>query len=166
MNEQIFWAIIQRAHDQSQGSMYAKCEAITTEIAKLSEEDALAFSELFDAMMDKAYTWSLWGAAYLINGGCEEEAFSDFRAALISRGQEAFEQAITSPDSLADGDFDEYAWVLESYESAVAEGIEAVLGFEPERKHSHPDQPAGEKWAEKNLNQLYPKIAKKLSADL
>lgn len=166
MNEQIFWAIIQSADDQAQGSMYAKCEAIKAEIAKLSEEDAKVFAELFDAMMDKAYTWPLWGAAYLINGGCEEDAFADFRALLISRGQQAFEQAVTDPDSLADGDFDEYSWVLESYEYAVSEGVEAVLGSEPERKTPAPTEPAGEKWAEEKLSALYPKISNKLQGEL
>src|SRR5271169_5861141 len=72
----------------------------------LRKDDAREFAVLFDSMMDRAYSYGLWGAAYVIHGGCGDDAFTDFRASLISRGKEAFERAIRDPDSLADEECD------------------------------------------------------------
>ena len=112
MDEDGFWKIVQNANDRSGGDMDQKCDALRQQIPALSKDDALEFARHFDAMMDKAYDWPLWGAAYVINGGCSDDTFTDFRAALISRGRQAFERALSDPDSLADEDFDEVGLVL------------------------------------------------------
>jgi hypothetical protein len=44
----------------------------------------------------------LWGAAYLINGGCSDDGFDYFRRWLILQGHKVFQAAIANPDSLAD----------------------------------------------------------------
>jgi hypothetical protein len=95
-----FWMIIQSVHDRAIGDMDKKGKLLKSELAKLSPADAAAFSEIFDSLKDRAYCWSLWGAAYVIHGGCGDDTFSDFRASLISRGREAFERAMADPDSL------------------------------------------------------------------
>ena len=107
MDEENFWEIVQRANDISDGDMDRKCGALRQRISTLSNEAALEFARLFDAMMGKAYCWPLWGAAYVINGGCGDDLFTDFRASLISRGRPAFERALADPDTLADEDFSE-----------------------------------------------------------
>src|SRR6188472_790178 len=100
MDEDGFWKIVQNAHDSSGGDDQ-KCAALRRQVAALSKKDAPEFARMFDAKMDQAYSWPLWGAAYVINGGCSDDTFTDFRAALISRGRQAFERAIADPDSLA-----------------------------------------------------------------
>jgi hypothetical protein len=102
MDEENFWAIVQSANDISGGSMDRKCDVLRQQISALSKDAALEFGRLFDAMMDKAYHWPLWGAAYAIHGGCGDDSFMDFRASLISRGRQAFERALSDPDTLAD----------------------------------------------------------------
>src|SRR5262245_43230175 len=102
MDEAGFWSLVQRAHDAAPDDMDRKCESLKAEIAKLSATDASDFAVLFDAMRDKAYSYDLWGAAYVIHGGCSDDTFDDFRASLISRGRGCFERAIADPDSLAD----------------------------------------------------------------
>src|SRR5262245_14139555 len=101
MDEQAFWQIIQQAHDASHGNMARKCELLTAKIAQLSKEDAVEFRNIFDAMMRRAYYWPLWAAAYLIHGGCGDDTFSDFRSALICRGQRPFETALSDLDTLS-----------------------------------------------------------------
>lgn len=49
-------------------------------LSKLPKNDARVFLGLFDSMMDRAYSWPLWGAVYVINSGCSDDTFSDFRA--------------------------------------------------------------------------------------
>lgn len=56
----------------------------------------------FDRAFAAAYQWLLWAAAYIIEGGCSDDGFMDFRYGLISRGRSVFERALADPDSLAD----------------------------------------------------------------
>lgn len=159
MNEDKFWEIIQRVHDKSSKDMDAKSESIKNEIEKLSDDETRQFSIIFDSMMDKAYSWNLWGAAYIINGGCSDDSFTDFRSSLISRGKIAFETALSNPDSLADQEYDEDLWFYEGYQYAITDGLEAVLGEIPNRVTPYPEIPAGDEWSEEELENLYPKLS-------
>jgi hypothetical protein len=159
MDEVGFWKIVQRAHDSSDGDMDKKCTALRQQIGALSKDDALAFAQHFDIMMDNAYNWPLWGAAYVINGGCGDDSFTDFRAALISRGRQAFERARSDPDALADQDFDESDWFYEGYQYAVADAVKAVAGARPQR--SMLAQPSGTEWQEDKVYALFPKLSAK-----
>lgn len=161
MDEMKFWEIVQTAHDRSDGDMERKCDAIKTIIAELDKAEALAFSYLFDDMMDKAYSWPLWGAAYIINGGCGDDTFTDFRASLISRGQAVYEKVVSNPESLADESYDEEAWFYEGYQYAVGDGVEAATGFVPPRHNLYPQSPSGEEWTEEQVYQLFPKLSEK-----
>lgn len=158
MDETGFWKIVQDANDSSSGDMDRKCDALRQQISSLSKADAIEFAQLFDAMRARAYSFPLWGAAYVINGGCSDDTFDDFCASLISRGRQAFERALSDPDGLAD-DPDESDWFYEGYQYAVTDGVEAVAGHRPQP--SMPDQPAGTAWQEDELAVLFPKLSAK-----
>lgn len=161
MDEPKFWEIVDAVHARSGGDMDRKCEAIRDAISALPGHEASAFAAIFDAKMDEAYAWALWGAAYVIHGGCSDDAFTDFRASLISRGQAPFARAIANPDALAAEDFDEEAWFHEGYQYAVADGVRRAVGTVPARASPHPAQPAGQAWDEEEVYGLYPKLAEK-----
>ena len=158
MDETAFWKIVQDAHDASGGDMERKCYALRHQIPSLSKADAIEFAQFFDAMMAKAHSFPLWGAAYVINGGCSDDTFDDFCSSLISRGRQAFERALSDPDALAD-DPDESDWFHEGYQYAVTDGVEAVGGQRPQR--AMPSQPAGVAWQEDELGALFPKLSAK-----
>ena len=158
MDEAGFWKIVQDANDASGGDMDRKCDALQQRISSLSKADAIEFAEFFDAMMARAYGFPLWGAAYVINGGCSDDTFDDFCSSLISRGRQAFERALSDPDSLAD-DSDESDWFYEGYQYAVTDGVEAAAGQRPSRRM--PDEPAGVAWQEDELDALFPKLSEK-----
>jgi hypothetical protein len=141
MDETAFWAIFQRCHEA--GEMGRKCDLIKTEMIALSKKDAQAFARYFEQATDRAYCWPLWGAAYVINGGCGDDTFSDFRASLISWGRVAFEKALSDPDSLAEEDMDESSWFYEGFQYAVHGDIKANLGFRPARSTPYPDSLSG-----------------------
>ncbi len=163
MDELRFWEIVQHAHDQTNGDMDEKCELLKNTISQLSKDDAKTFVNIFDSMMDRAYSWQLWGAAYVINGGCGDDTFSDFRASLISRGRSAFERALSDPESLAIEDFDEDAWFYEGYQYAVTDGVKAAVGSIVNREKPHPVEPSGHEWTEDKVYGLYPKLSKKFA---
>ena len=94
--------IVEEVHEASKGDMDRKCELLRDRLAGFSKEEVTAFSDHFDQAWGDAYTWELWGAAYVIQGGCSDDSFSDFRATLISLGREVYSKALADPESLAD----------------------------------------------------------------
>jgi hypothetical protein len=77
-------------------------ERLTARLAKRSEGEILDFVHLWDTVCCRAYRRDLWGAAYLINGGCSDDGFHYFREWLILQGRAVYDAAIADPDSLAD----------------------------------------------------------------
>jgi hypothetical protein len=161
MDETKFWELVQRAHDGASDDMDRKCELLKAEIGKLSKNQASDFAVLFDTIMNRAYSHELWGAAYVIHGGCGDDTFNDFRSSLISRGRAGFERALADPDSLADEAFDETAWFYEGYQYAVTAAVKAVAGSRPGRRL--PDRPSGEDWIEDDLGTLLPRLSAKFT---
>jgi hypothetical protein len=95
-----FWQIIARAakadHDPE-----AHVEALRTALRELSLNEIIAFEVAFRRYLNRAYTWDLWGAAFVIHGGCSDDGFEYFRRWLVTRGREPYEAALADPDSLA-----------------------------------------------------------------
>ena len=157
-----FWNIVEKVHRDSRGDMDKKCELLDTELRRLPLNEVCSFHQHFDACEDRAYTWELWAAAYIIGGGCSDDAFSDFRATLISMGRETFERALADPQSLADMDYDAETAHYEGYQY-VPTTVETELGGSQRspRYQPHPDEPSGKPWDEDKVAELYPRLAAK-----
>ncbi len=100
MDEAGFWSLIDTSV-QGSPSQDAQEDRLTKALSALTAEDVAAFDRTFWAQMHKAYSWDLWGAAYIIHGGASDDGFEYFRRWLVSRGKATFEGALQDPDSLA-----------------------------------------------------------------
>src|SRR5689334_11637866 len=96
-----FWQAIAAGWEEADDDE-AFLEAMEEWLESLPLAEVLSFDGHVDALHNASYSWRLWGAAYLINGGCSDDAFEYFRAWLISRGRDVYEAAIDDPNSLAD----------------------------------------------------------------
>jgi hypothetical protein len=154
MNEELFWSVIERAR---------RSDELHAELAKLPDDQLLGFERLHAVYMHRAYTWSLWGAAYVINGGCSDDTFEYFRAALISLGREVYDQALTDPDSLAEVDLqDEEEW--EDWMSPTMHVVHArtgKYGFVGPPEQAAPAQPTGDEWTDDELASRFPRLTAK-----
>ncbi|MDP6356579.1 MAG: DUF4240 domain-containing protein [Planctomycetota bacterium] len=153
-----FWEIVDRVHDNSGGVMDAKCELLSEELSTLSDDDLRSFSRHFDTANVRAYSWPLWGAAHILNGGCSDDSFSDFRSTLISMGRKTFETALADPNSLKDVEFDENHPCYEGFEYSVNTALEERFGDLPPSEVEHPDEPSGKEWDEDTVESLYPDL--------
>lgn len=97
MAANIFWELI------SDSKKYGaeQIEWLTNELTKKTSKEIIQFEIEFQNKMVQSYTSSLWGAAYVIMGGCSDDGFDYFRGWLISRGEEVFNQALKNPEFLA-----------------------------------------------------------------
>jgi hypothetical protein len=100
MTDDAFWAMIEpvAAIDDPEEQL----TALHAALRKCSPDDVAAFYTAYKRQMATAYTWDLWGAAYVINGGASDDGFEYFRNWLIAQGRAVFTKAIADPDSLAD----------------------------------------------------------------
>ena len=92
-----FWEIVEMARSGSQPFD----EALLDQLVRLPADQIVAFDQQFDQLQRELYRWDVWGAAYLIGGGCSDDAFLDFRAGVISFGRHWYERVLAHPDSLA-----------------------------------------------------------------
>lgn len=162
-----FWSIIDDVHQQSPDDMDSKCDLLRERLSALSPDDMRGFRLHFDECDARAYDWGLWGAAYIIHGGCSDDSFSDFRSSLISRGRAVFERALSDPDSLADLGLTEEDACYEGYAYAVTDAEQAVLGDVGSRATPFPSDPSGEQWDEdddESLAARFPRLHAAYSA--
>ena len=94
-----FWVIIDATAGLPEPT---QLQRLRQSLESMPPEDIERFQTEFQKRLAQSYTWDLWGAAYLINGGCSDDCFEYFRAWLVTRGQRVFVAALNSPDSLAD----------------------------------------------------------------
>jgi hypothetical protein len=160
-----FWNLIDRVHSASQGDMDKKCAFLKHEFQDLSVPEVVSYQTHFDQAMDAAYTWPLWGVAYIMNGGCSDDSFMDFRATLISMGRETYEGAVEHPDSLASLDLEiGEEFIYEGFQYVAMEVLEQLApGQKFPRYQSHPKTPAGTRWEEHSLNHLFPRVSEKFA---
>jgi hypothetical protein len=102
MDETTFWTIIETASRKSKGDPDRAADDVRKQLLKLPPPEIEAFEHLLNDKLDAANSWDLWGAAYLINGGCSDDGFEYFRGWLVSCGRAVYDAAIDDPDSLAD----------------------------------------------------------------
>jgi hypothetical protein len=162
MTEEQFWTFIARSREK-----FTECEKQAAELACLlssqSAKEIQSFDDHFAAKRQQAYRWKLWGAAYLINGGCSDDGFEYFRCWLIGQGREVFENALENPDSLADllsgdEDFVECEDLLYAADKAHEDLTGRPL---PPRNHAGSTSPEGSEWEEEELVEILPRLAAK-----
>lgn len=166
MDADRFWAMIQASRKEfdatrRDGNMDAQCRLLEKLLGVLAPDDVVAFQRAFDDRMRETYRWDLWGAAYIIEGGCSDDGFTDFRSWLISMGRDVFESALRDPESLvdvasADGvevcSFEEFQYIPgRVYEEMTDEEL-------PDGDDAAPHDPAGNDWVEEDLPAKFPRL--------
>ena len=106
MDRDEFWTIVGPAREgvdtrTAEGAEQV-AERVGQRLAELGRETAVAFDLRYAALGAESYDWNLWGAAYLMKGGCSDDAFDYFRGWLVTQGRSTWERALRDPDTLAE----------------------------------------------------------------
>ncbi|MFC4424867.1 DUF4240 domain-containing protein [Deinococcus navajonensis] len=158
----LFWPLIDRARTSSGEDLAGFSDALRELLRAQSNEQIAAFDDQLGRLMDRAYTWPLWGAAYVINRGCSDDSFAYFRAWLVAQGETVFEQALKDPDSLA-----ELPLVLNDGETELESLLSLAWSLYEERTGQYPPatgeeqpvpDPSGRRWDEDDLATLFPNL--------
>ncbi len=171
MDIERFWEIVESSRqdielDGADGNMERQLDGLRRRLLELPPEEIVDFRDRLLERMNAAFQWELWGAAYLIGGGCSDDGFTDFRGWLISMGQDIFERALADSESLVDvanapGVEDVF---FEEFLNVPAHAYEEATGRKiPEYTGQIPSEPAGKKWSEEGdeLERRFPRLWKK-----
>lgn len=136
-----FWEVIEPGKNSEEPESNLRAE-----LEKLSPEKIESFQAHFNKLFDDAYRWDLWGAAYMIHGGCSDDGFIDFRYALISKGKEVYERALANPDTLAELGEDVELLDNELFGYIAGEVYERKQGKDIPDTESNSTDSMGEEW--------------------
>ncbi|WP_374502439.1 DUF4240 domain-containing protein [Zoogloea sp.] len=171
MDNSSFWKLIDTSRQVADGDPEQQLKELESLLDELSEDEVVGFQTIFVSYFQASYTWPLWGAAYVIGGGCSDDGFDYFRGWLISRGEKAFSAALADPDTLAslikESD-EEVDCQVEGWQSVGVDAWRRKTGLEYSAFPSKPsgiqsDGPAGDEWSEEDLDRLYPRLCKRFS---
>jgi hypothetical protein len=164
MDDNQFWTVIEAGGPKARTDPERQLAAARKRLAKLAPEEIRDFHRLFNRKLADAYTWDLWGAAYLINGGCSDDGFHYFRAWLISRGRTVYEAAVANPDSLVrltDPDRDDYEF--EDLWGLALDAYKEITGQDmPPVDFQWPSKPRGRRWDfgdDEQVTRRFPRLA-------
>lgn len=156
-----FWEIVGAVKNAAGTDLESRPRILEQKLSAFPTPEIQAFQRTYESLLLNANRWSLWGAAYLMNGGCSDDGFKYFRDWLISEGQDIYESAIADPDSLvsfAKRDFFE----LELYGYSALHAFANTGAGELERDFNlEIANPMGAEWREDDLPKLFPKLAAK-----
>lgn len=166
METEKFWIIIETSKSNSLGDYEKQQSELENELLKLTAKDVLEFDNKFRSLRGEIYNWDFWAAAYIINGGCSDDCFSDFRGWLIGQGKSIFENAIQNIETLSelnetnDGDWEGLSYIpTDIYEKktgkAMPQGIQENIEI------------TGEEWEENenDLKNRFPKLYMKFGME-
>ena len=156
MDTSTFWGLIDTARDTAHGDVERQAEVLTELLEGLPPDEIVGFDRIFREQLAAAYRWDLWAAAYIINGGCSDDAFEYFRCWLIAQGEQVFRDALADTETLVDRAEPDAEG--ESMLYAATEAYESVTGTTLSEPIVHPSEPSGEPWEEDDLEDLLPKL--------
>jgi hypothetical protein len=166
MESEKFWKIIEITKSESYGDYEKQQSLLKRELLKLTAKEVLEFDNKFRTLRGEIYTWDFWAAAYIINGGCSDDCFSDFRGWLIGQGQSIFENAIQNIETLTelketnDGDWEGLSYIAtDVYENKT--GKDMPQGVQENFEIT------GEEWEEdeNDLKNRFPKLYAKFGME-
>jgi hypothetical protein len=160
MDESVFWEVIAEARAAAEFSFEVP-ERLKEKLEAMNVTAIKKFDKLFRQKVASLYRWDLWALAYIMNGGCGDDAFEYFRAGLVIQGKEFYDLAFQNINALAeklnafDGDI-ECEQALNIAENAYSD---KTGDFMPYQDVDMPDI-QGEKWEEEDLPKNYPELCK------
>lgn len=99
MTDEWFWCIVESSWPSAEDLLSPiHLQKYFDTLALLQEPDLCKFGKAKELAKKQANKYNLWDAAYVLNNGCGDDDFANFRAGLIALGKEVFYRVLESPD--------------------------------------------------------------------
>jgi hypothetical protein len=165
IDEARFWRLTADTRAAADNDTGRQSELLDARLRRLPAEQIAAFERSRRKLDRRAYTWEVWGAAYVVEDGCSDDCFRDFRAYLISLGRGPYETALRNPDALASTVEDAETGDWENADDVAPDAYQSVTGEDISGDSSDlSGDPRGTPWDDDHaelLVQRYPRLAAK-----
>ena len=162
MDEAAFWSLVETTRRAAGNDTARQSELLEERLAELPSRSIAEFERIRQRLDRRAYTWGMWGAAFVIEDGCSDDCFRDFRNYVISLGRAPFNAAMRNPDSLAAVAQDEETGSWENADSVAGDAYSSVAGGDfPLDDSDLSGRPRGTRWSENRtaaLARRYPQL--------
>ena len=163
MDEAAFWQLIADTRAAAGNETDGQSDLLEQRLRHLPPQQIAQFERIRQRLDRRAYTYELWGAAYVIEDGCSDDCFRDFRGYLISLGRGPYESALRDPDSLAGVAQDAETGSWENADDVAPDAYESVADEDIPSGDSEPSgDPRGTPWDDEQTEQVvqrYPRLA-------
>jgi hypothetical protein len=163
MDQAAFWRLVADTRSAAGSDTERQSELLEERLRQLPAQQIAAFARIRRALDRRAYTWDVWGAAYVIEDGCSDDCFRDFRGYLISLGPGPYNTFLRSPDALAGTVQDAETGDWENADDVAPDAYESVTGQDiPGDSSDLSGEPRGTRWDDDQteaLGQRYPRLA-------
>jgi Protein of unknown function (DUF4240) len=123
-----FWQLIDETRSAAGNDTARQSELLEDRLTRLSPGTIVEFARFRRRLDQRAYTWKLWGAAVVIEDGCSDDCFRDFRSYVISLGRGPYERALRDPDSIASVAQDAETGDWENADNVAPDAYASVTG--------------------------------------
>ncbi len=96
MTEDVFWELID--HGLSDRPLGERLDDLPDRLALFKAAAIRKFDEILRGIDARADRTDVWALAYLLRGGCSDDAFDAFRGWLIMQGRKVLESTLADPD--------------------------------------------------------------------
>ena len=158
-----FWPLVTETRSAAGNDTGRQSELLQNRLTQLSPKQIVAFGRTRAQLDRRAYTYDLWAAAYVIEDGCSNDCFRDFRGYLISLGPTVYEAALRNPDSLAPVVQNAEQGDWENADNVAPDAYSSVTGNDyPLDTSDLSDRPRGKPFDENDiagLRRRFPRLA-------
>ena len=158
INEDVFWEIIKQIREKSEDK-FDFIENLSSKLEEFKPTEIRRFERFFLTYYSQLNSWDIWALAYIVRCGCGDDAFDYFKAWVISKGEEVFNDIKSlnihkiEKHFNEDPQLEEMLYVSENtYENKTGELMPSIRV--KNKKIS------GKQWDENNLEQEFPEIWK------
>jgi hypothetical protein len=161
MKEDDFWKIIDNSQATSDNNYQIQISSLKQILTTLDPKEIVKFDNTFTALLAASYDYKLWGASYVINGGCSDDCFEYFREYLIAHGKVKFYETFQDPESCASWIKSEGEDNWEGIRYSASEAYKQKTGKDIPKTYEPKYELKGKPFDEANVDKQYPKLAKK-----
>ena len=165
MDENSFWSLIDKSRVASNNNYQTQITSLKTILATLEPTEIVKFDNTFTALLAASYDYKLWGASYVINGGCSDDCFDYFRQYLIGHGKDKFYQTIKDPESCSSWIKSEEEDNWEGLQYSAMDAYKLKTGKDIPKTYQPKFELKGKPFDEETVMKQYPKLAKKFMGD-
>lgn len=156
MSEDLFWEIVEGDRSAPIGE---RIERLAERLANFKPRAIKEFNRILRTKWNDAYRTDIWALAYLLRGGCSDDAFMDFRAWLIMQGRQIFERTLIDPDGFDVVQFSNSSIGSISILDAPAAAHELRTGKSMPQQELKPAELKGPDCSEDDFATLLPRVA-------